>query len=188
MYNNYLQRGLIMKVLKIENGHKINEMVLINNSTTRLSIRYSENGDLCFSVGNGILLKKTENDTRIFEVSNSDKAAYAVFDKLYNSLLSLKDENKDLFDKDDNFIWISDKKQKESDYLVISHDLESYKFIFVRNNSHKELVKKTIRSINIEFSNSKNNDVVRCFYEMCKGLKKIGTTELLFTRKEDKNE
>ena len=177
-----------MKILKIENGHKINEMVLINNSTTRLSIRYSENGDLCFSVGNGILLKKTENDTRVFEVSNSDKAAYVVFDKLYNSLLSIKDENKDLFDKDDNFIWFSDKKQKGSDYLVISHNLDSYKFIFVRNNSHKESVKETIRSINIDFSEPKTNDIMRCFLEMCKGLKKIGTTELLLTRKDDKNE
>lgn len=179
-----------MKILKIGNCREINELVLIsNNSCTRVLIRFSDDRNFCFSAGNGVVLKTNENDKRVLEIRNTDKSVYEVFDKLYNSLLSIKDENKEYFDKDDNFICFSNSDKKESsDYLVINHDLDSYRLIFVRNNSHKESVKKTIRSINIDFSEPKTNDIMRCFLEMYKGLKKIGTTELLLTRKDDKNE
>ena len=181
-----------MRLWKIQNGHKTNEIVMINNNSyTKLLVRYSNNGDLCFSIGNGIRLKKDENDIRIFDIINTDKDVYEVFDKFYNSLLSLKDENQELFDRDDNFVWFSNGEK--SDYLVISHNLEGYRLSFVRNNSYKDLdtKEKTIRSININFyaSEIKNNDIMKCFYEMYKGLNKIGVSELLFTRgKDDKNE
>ena len=71
-----------MKIWKNQHGCKSNEIVLITNSCTRLLIRNLDNGDLCFSIGNGILLKKNENDIRIFEINKTEKSVYDIFDKL----------------------------------------------------------------------------------------------------------
>lgn len=140
-----------------------------------LYIYFARNYDFGMFLSTDRLLPEDEDITIDFYITQENYNLYYAFDKLYNRMITSKNNNKNapvfnkmvetyygeeyefepLVDNNSNINWVSDNDPASvADKLVISKEEDSYKLTFIRNDKPLDYGHKTNSGINIVFRNS----------------------------------
>lgn len=183
-----------MKLMKVKDKLGNDGVVLISDSEPIRLIVKIEDNDLCFSITNGAFLcNDSEDDYRKLDISNQNTEIYKTIDELYESIISTKEEKKELVDNDNNVVLVdeTEKNIKIGDRLVIFKypNEDKYCMLFIRKNDYNQKIKevkgKHNRSINvrIHINKSRYKNGVQNFIEMFKKLQNIDEKNTLTYRK-----
>ena len=170
-----------MKITKVEND--LVTYIELKEDLNKLTI-YPSNNDLYMSITDGRRLEKYSDDFRFMDICKRDDDIYNAFNNLYNGImLKSKGTNTNLIGEDNSIVWISDGEKEESeDILMIFKQEDFYRLLFVRNNNHKERLKKrkSSQSIDIKFSttDSRYKDFVGYFINVYNELQNIEKSKI----------